>query len=343
MDHPNQARKIFERTRYKATEEDIKNLSDRMILLETRGLGKLNQRLIDGRRKIRDIFAEHNFAIILVSQHPSTTRISYEPDELSRPPDFKIEMGDITYWVQMKRPADLERESRQNKMIQEIKRVAEKIEVKKFFSCELLSDFNARNIPGLVEFIETKATSATEGERFLFTGGNNQKAEITFWSPNNVALTGLTLGWSGDIDIIEITGMNEEQIKKSLSNAVGAFERETDDKNINLIAMEADDKRDFNLCNAFFGTEQTVFDNRGLYWCRIDNGWFKDSVYSKKVAGIITLKRKQTATQEPIATYDMNLFMNDKFKHLLEPIKELLRIDRVVYSHMRPPMGHSSF
>lgn len=201
MDYPNEARKIIERTKHQATEEDIKNLSDRMILLETRGLGKLNQRLIDGRRKISDIFAEHNFAAILVSQHASTTRISYEPDELPRPPDFKIEMGDITYWVQMKRPADLERDNRQNKVIQEIKKGAEKIEVKKFFSCELWPDFSARNIPSLVEFIKIKATSATEGESFLFTGENNQKAEITFWSPNNQALTGLTLGWSGDRDI----------------------------------------------------------------------------------------------------------------------------------------------
>lgn len=61
------ARRVFEGTRYKATYEDIKKLADNMLLLEKRGLGTLNKRLVDARKhsKIFETIAEHNFAVIL--------------------------------------------------------------------------------------------------------------------------------------------------------------------------------------------------------------------------------------------------------------------------------------
>jgi hypothetical protein len=46
-DYLNIARKIFAGSRYEASEEDVKRLADNMALLAKRGLGKLNQRLID--------------------------------------------------------------------------------------------------------------------------------------------------------------------------------------------------------------------------------------------------------------------------------------------------------
>ena len=46
------AKKIFSGTKYQATKEEIKRLTEDMILLKKRGLGKLNQRLIEGGRGI---------------------------------------------------------------------------------------------------------------------------------------------------------------------------------------------------------------------------------------------------------------------------------------------------
>jgi hypothetical protein len=112
------ARKIFAGPGYEASEEDIKKLTDNIVLLEKKGLGKLNKRLIDGGRGVWATIAEHNFAVILVSQHCATIPISYEPDIGSqRPPDFKVEIGDIAYWIQMKDLSKLERENRQDKII----------------------------------------------------------------------------------------------------------------------------------------------------------------------------------------------------------------------------------
>ena len=113
------AKYVFEGTKYPATKDDVKHLAENMKLVEERGLNKLNRRLIDDTRNIRDTFPEHNFAITLISYHSTEIPLSYEPDEgLRRPPDFKVVIGGIKYWVQIKRLSNLERENRQNKIVE---------------------------------------------------------------------------------------------------------------------------------------------------------------------------------------------------------------------------------
>lgn len=372
------ARKIFAGTRYEASEEDVKSLADNMPLLEKRGLGKLNKKLIDSGRGVWAIIAEHNFAVILVSQHCSTTPISYEPDiGLQRPIDFKVEIGNITYWIQMKDLAKLERENRQDKIIQQIKRDTKDIKVGKFFSCALSDDFREGWLAELINFIKDKAASAVEGESFLFTGKDNQKVKIEFWSAGKIALSELTLGYAGDLEIVEITWLAREQIKQSLLNAVGAFNWEVDQRNINLIVMEADKKEDIDICDALFGTENILDTKSPLGWSRKDDGLFSELDFSKRVAGVIAIKRKRERVNEneifplsgdaaefaeycnmtheqikeapkwkdpgPIADYSLVLYMNNRFKHPLEDIKRLLNFAKVVYYDMRPPMGQGNF
>jgi len=372
------ARKIFAGTRYEASEEDVKKLADNMVLLQKRGLGKLNKRLIDSTRGVWATIAEHNFAVILVSKHCSTIQISYEPDIGSqRPPDFKVKIGGITYWLQMKDLAKLERENRQDKIIQQIKRDAKEIKVSKFFSCNLSDDFKEGCLPELINLIKDKAASAVEGERFLFTCKNNQKVKIEFWSAGKIALSELTLGYAGDLEIVEITGLAREQIKQSLLNAAGAFNWEVDQRNINLIVMEADNKEDIDICDALFGTEYELFVEGKHSWCRENDGLFRDSDFSRRVAGVIATKRKLERVNEneifplsddaaefaeycnmaheqikkalewkdsgPIADYCLILYINNRFKYLLEDIKRLLSFDKVVYYNMRPLMGQGNF
>jgi hypothetical protein len=370
-------RKIFAGIKYEAAEENIKRLAGNMDLLERKGLSKLNKRLIEGGRGIWATIAEHNFAVILVSQHCSTISISYEPPGLKRPPDFKVEIGGITYWIQMKDLSKLERENRQNKIIQKIKASAKEIKVGKFFSCMLSDDFKESCLPELIMFIKDKASSAFDENSFLFTGENNQNAKIEFWSAKNIELSELTLGSSGDLEILEITGMDREQIKQSLLNAAGAFNWEVDHKNVNLIVLEADNKKDIDICDALFGTEYEIFDNRGHRWNRKNNGFFREPDFTKKVAGVISIKRKRERVNEneifplssdaaelakhfnmtreqvkktlewkdpgPIAGYSQILYMNNKFENLLVDIKRLLSFDEVVYYNMRTPMGKGNF
>jgi hypothetical protein len=372
----NIARRIFDGTRYKASEEDVERLAGNMALLEKRGLGKLNQRLIDSGRGVWATIAEHNFAVILVSEHSSSVPIIYEPDiGLQRPPDFKIDIENITYWIQMKDLSKLERENRQDKLIQKIKEKVKAIKVGKFFSCMLSDDFKEGCLPELINFLKDKATSAGEGESFFFTSENSQKAKIEFWSPTNVDLLHLTLGMAGDMVAVELTGQTKEQIKQSLLNAAGAFNWEVDQRNINLIVMEADNKEDIDICDAVFGTEYEIIGKDSHTWSRKDDGLFGKPDFSKKVAGVIVIKRKREQSEKifplspeaaeyakycgmtheqikealkwknpgPIADYSLILYMNNKFKHLLEDIKKLLSFDMVVYYNMRPSMGQGNF
>lgn len=374
------ARKIFEGTRYIASDEQVKRLADNMALLEKRGLGKLNKRLIDAKKhsKIFETIAEHNFGVILVSQHSLAIPISYEPEiGLQRPPDFKVEIGDITHWIQMKDLTKLERENRQDKLIQKIKEKAKEIKVGKFFSCMLSDNFKEGCLPELVSFIKEKATLANDEKSYLFTSKNNQKAEIKFWSRCEDRLSELTLGYAGDLEILEITGLIREQIKQSLRNAVGAFNWEVDEKNINLIVMEADNKEDIDICDAIFGTESELVGINRHFWNRENDGLFCESDFSKRVAGVIAIKRKKMYAKEneifplspeaanfaeyckmtaeeikgglewnpplPIDRYCLILYINDGFKHFLENIKKVLSYDMVVYYNMRPPLGQGNF
>lgn len=378
------ARRVFEGAHYETSDEDVIKLAANMALLEERKLGKLNQNLIKNVRQVWNFVAEHNFAVLLVSMHGPKIPISYEPDmgTQDRPPDFKVAIGDITYWIQMKDLAKLERENRQDKIIQQIEGDAKKIKIGKFFSCMLSDDFKKDCVPELITFMKDKATSAVEGEKFTFRAKNNQKAEIEFWSAEKITLCGLTLGCAGDLETVEITGLAKGQIKESLLNAVGAFNWATDTRNINLIVMEADHKYDIDICDALFGAECYMLTGKNHSWCRKPDGLFNDSDFSDKVAGVIAIKRKQERNEEitslspeevisrlspkekklssgmtpekikkvlewrdpgPIANYSLILYMNDKFKHFFENIKKLLKVDKIVYFNMRPLMGQGNF
>jgi len=375
------ARQIFNSTKYDASDEDIKRLADNMVLLEKRKLGKLNKRLIDNKGGVWATIAEHNFAALLVSKHGSTIPIDYEPDELRRPPDFKVNLEGITYWIQMKDLSKLARENIQDKTIQSIKEAAKQVKVGKFFGCKLSDNFTKDCVNELIEFMNAKAAAALEKESFLFTGRNNEKAEIRFWSPKK-ALSQLTLGYAGDLGVLEITGLTRDQIKGSLYKAVEAFNWDVDQRNINLIVMEADNKEDIDICDAVFGSEYEWFAGDKHSWCRKGDGLFSNSDYTTKVAGVIATKRKDEWVEEisilspeevvnqlspqikemcssmtpeeikkvlewkspgPIADYSFILYMNDKYSHLLEDIKKLLTFNEIVYHNMRPTMGKGDF
>jgi hypothetical protein len=173
--------------------------------------------------------------------------------------------------------------------------------------------------------------------------------------------------------MVDITGLVREQIKQSLLNAVGAFNWEVDRSNINLIVMEADNKEDIDICDALFGTECIITTKDSQSWSRKNDGLFYQPDFSKKVAGVIAMKRKpekrklsteeerlvedfarecnmkieqykeQLERKKPITDYSLVLYMNDQFGYILEDIKRLLNFEKVVYYNMRPPMEKANF
>lgn len=143
----------------------------------------------------------------------------------------------------MKKLSMTERENRQSKALEQIERLAQDIKVNKFFWCRLSEDFDFSDVKPLVEFISNVAVDSIENKKYLYPSPSYIKTEVTFWKPNKAAFEHLTLGGSGGLEFVNVTGESCTQIRGSLTNAAGAFNWDTDDININLIANEKFDCR----------------------------------------------------------------------------------------------------
>jgi hypothetical protein len=332
---------IFEGKKYEPSGEDIERLSTHILLLEERGLGNLNKRLIKSGRKIWDTFVEHNFASELASSLDPSAKISYEPAEKEPPPDLRIEICGLIYWIQVKNLSLLERENRQAKLLDDLRRFAEGVGIGKFFECQLSEGFTRDSLPVLQHFITTIAPICVEGQEYLYPNKESPKAKITFWLPQTAKLSHLTLGIAGDMDMVELTGLAREQIIESVLKTATTFKWDSDKKTINLVAMDVEKHSDIDVCDALFGTEFELSNGIRMTWSRERDGLYQDQDFSKKVVGVIGLRKKDKFT--PISEYRKIFYMNEKFKEYIDNISQLFTFEKVVFRHMRPPIGKGNF
>lgn len=250
---------FFESLRYRPTEEELKKLSLNLRLLQEVGLSHLNRRLIEGGRKSWDTLVEHNFAVDLISAQPPNISIEYEPStRYKRPPDFVIALDNVTYFVQVKSVASLERENRQRKITERLKSLTRRIQIPKFFGIKFSTKFTEGDLTELIEFIAQKALEAIEDVEYLFPDAHSIKAMVYYWLPATLELSHLTLGSAGDMNMVNETGLAVAQIRQSLTNSAGAFTWDAATENINIIAMDANRYNDIDICDALFGTEYEI-------------------------------------------------------------------------------------
>lgn len=327
---------IFEGIKWEVSDEEIKQLSNNILALERRGLSQLNKRLTEGGKKIWDTIAEHNFGYELIEHHPHNIPILYEPNEfegrtLRRPPDFVIQKNGITFWIQMKKLSRTERENRQSNAVKQIKRLSQNIKVNKFFWCNLSENFSFTDVKPLVDFISSVAVDSIDEKKYLYPSPNHIKAEVTFWKPNKSVFEHLTLGGSGDLNCVNVTGDSRTQIRGSLTNAAGAFDWDIDEKNINLIAMEIGNASHYNIDigESLFGNEVFTYGKNGRQaWYRKITGFFNDPKFYSKVAGIIAVKRKEHL---PVSRYNKLLFINERYRDRLDQIHMVMDFDRIIF------------
>lgn len=334
------AKQVFEGTRYHPSEQDVEKLSNNILLLERHGLGGLNQRLLEGGRKVWDTFVEHNLAAELVTIHGSAIRISYEPPEENPPPDFKTTKEGITFRIQVKNLARLERENRQIKTFDHVRRFAQTIPVSMFFECALSTDFNEADLEGLQKFIAKTANGCEEGRQYYFPSADTPKARLSFWTPRNARLEHLTLGISADMDMAEITGQAKGQIRKSLEKALIAFKSPTTEAEMNLVVLDADRHHDIDICDALYGTEFEIFGQGRHGWSRQKDGLFHDPHLSSRVSGVIAVRRRDEWT--PVSSYSKAYYVNENFPNHTSFVKGLFVFGMEVHYNMRP-MGKANF
>jgi hypothetical protein len=195
----------------------------------------------------------------------------------------------------------------------------------------LSEDFESSDVRPLADFIASIAPGSIDGREYLYPSPDHIKAEVTFWMPKRSVLECLTLGYSGDLNCIDVTGDSSTQIKGSLMNAAGAFDWDMDDQNINLIAMEIDNSSHDNIDvgDACSGDEASTLDmNKGLTWYRDNNGFFNDPNINSKVAGVIAVRRREHL---PVSRHTKLLFINERFRGRLEQIYSVIAFDRVIF------------
>ena len=326
-----EALKILEGAGRRFTEDDVSTLASNLLTLESRGLCRLNIRLMQGGRGILDTFAEHNLGTELVLFHDPTVLIDYEPnDGLQRPPDFRVRIGEATFWIQMKRLSISERDNRRNGVISSINRSLELIQVSLYYWFEFSEEFDETDVPDFIEFVSNLASCCEPEVSYHYPSAEGKRAYIRFLAPQNITLNHLTHGGSNDMDLdfINITGEDAKQIRGSLTNAAGAFEWNCDHQTVNLIVMESDNKYDINIGEAVFGKELWPTSGRDTAWHRDGDGFFNNEEFSGKVAGVIAIRR---TAQHLITTYTKTLFINERFQNIMDQIRQLIGIDRVVF------------
>jgi len=328
------ATKILERTPHNNSPEEIMNLGKQIALLSEQDMLKLSVTLLNNTRNslrnFRDFIAEHNFGADLVRKNNNKEYvIEYEPDRFQCPPDFVITRNEVTYFLQMKKLSLSERENRRTKLIQEMKRGFEKIPCCKFISLKFHESFDGADANQLISFLSSTVLALPEGTEYSFPpNGDNPKATYTVYSPNIKSLNHLTIGVTGDLNMVEVTGEAESQVIGSLTKASGAFDWDTDEQRINLVVMEADHYDNIDISQAVFGTEIYLMNPQGKYaWKRGSEGFFSIKEYATKVCGVIAVRRSDYAL---ITSYKKTLFINEPFKHMIDRILEVVIIDEIL-------------
>lgn len=322
------ALQILEGSRLHFTDDDIMRLSNNILILESRCLCQLNRRIIQNNRRILDTLAEHNFATELISTHDHSVPIEYEPPQWSRRPiDFRIQLCGITYWIQMKRSSISERDNRRERIINHIKSSLEVVQTGMFYRCEFSEQFGENDVHVFISFVNDIVSNVEPNLVYYYPNADEQRATIEFWLPQRLRLNHLTLGGTNDLNAVDVTGEDAEQMRGSLINAAGAFEWYCDHQTLNLIVIEADNIDDLDIGEALFGQELYHFDGQLITWQRGSDGFFDTENFSDRVAGVIAIRRNESYL---ISTYTKALFINDRFSNRISEIRKIVYIDRIV-------------
>jgi hypothetical protein len=325
------AKLVFDRTIYKNDLEEISKLSTNMMKLEKAGLANLNRTLVENSkysvRNIWDFLAEHNFCSQLMDCIGEDFIVEYEPGRYKRPPDFVISNHDFIYFVQMKNLSDSERENRKTKVIEYIKKRCKEIPINRFISFRLDETFIMDEVDKLIEHLKGQVDSK-DGHKHYYPSKSNSKAVFSFHEPNILKLDHLTVGSVSDLNMVNITGEDREQIRGSLIKACGGFVQTVDHLTINLAILEADNQSDIDISECVYGVEQFLYSSSGKRtWTRDTTGFFAHSEYSELISGVIILRRLE---QTPISKYKTTLFVNDRYTHQIAYIKKVIPIDTII-------------
>jgi len=306
-------------------DDEIIRLAENMQKLESHNsnLGNINFRLKSMSKPIQilETLAEHNFAIELL-EYRSDISIEYEPKNLKKRPEFFLKLGDVTYYLEVKKPGMLGDESRYFKLSKKIKKEIEKIQIPKCVNCFLLiiSEFEKveKNIKliisELIIFILEKVQ--IDGNHTFIDKNKLLKVELQFFTVDNLQ-SNLHVFSTGPLGVrTDEIAQYSLHLEDTLKNA-NKFRETKFENSINLIVIELnsfDGMDDASLYNAVCGTEYIT-------------GIFNDKDFSN-ISGVL-MRARLDNSKIICSDYRQILCVNQKNACNIENIKNILRLDKV--------------
>jgi hypothetical protein len=321
---------LLEKLQLRYEQDDINKLNEDIAFLKKNNLSKISDRLLSQNKphKFLETLTELNFTTQLLKGLPLKTNVNieYEPNNTKRPIDLVIELNNIKYYIQIKSLSNSIRENKQNHIVREIRNQSKQIHCKREFNIRISEEFSKDNVRDLMDFIKSNLDKK-DGEKFIFNGNNNVIAEIELLTTDKHFRNHLSLYSFGDMNAVNITGMSKEQIKSALEKAAGAFENISSDNSINLIVSEIKNDRlqAIDFAEALYGTEYSTFKNGKMVNHRDNDGLFLKEDFSKKIASVIVLHRKEYKLR---SDYERAICCNP-FYDYLRPITDLIH-DKII-------------
>ncbi|WIM37680.1 hypothetical protein PO903_13565 [Paenibacillus sp. PK4536] len=323
------AREMLTANKVYSDDESIQALEDQITFIDNHGLSEMNLHLSSNAVKKNTFLAaiaEHNFLTQLINYNAGIN-IQYEPSESNRPIDFVYTKSNIKYSIQMKSLSISKRDNIQNKLISHLKNELTHIKINKYITIHKNIRFKKVDIPEFISYLNSNISFFKDNEMYCYPSKIDEKLQFSLFPPNKKNLNNLTLGISSDLSMIDITEESSEQIKGNLEKAIGAFETDNDNQNINLIVTEANEFDEIDFSQAAYGEEIYDFSNNLIKIIRDTGGFFFKEEYSHKIAGIISAHRLD---HRIISGYKNVLYISPHFEDLMDVIKAGVPIDEVL-------------
>ena len=319
------------------TEQKKKEFILNCHLLFDRGLGKINDNVLNNRRRnCEDFLTEHNFAVNLIKNNPDA-HIQYEPcyssthGILERPIDFYLENNSVFYWFQVKTLNPMKRENMKNNILKNIKTILGSINGNYFVSISLDDTFIEKDIVDLVGKIKINAENGIIGRGKLMRG-KEIIAKYDLFKPNKTVFEHITIASTSDTAWVSVD--EETHISNSLSNAYGAFKWLPLQNELNFIVQMADLYDDYEISNVVFGKEVVLYNlstsSKSSKSLKRKPGGLFFTEGGERINGVIALRTKESRLDWD---FDIALFTNEMYPYTEEQISKVLHIDRIYHSN----------
>lgn len=207
---------------------------------------------------------------------------------------------------------------------------ASEIKINKFYTLSLAESVSFADIEGFINNLEESAKEDIDEEVFYYPNKDNIKIEYRFWKPNKSYFGCLTLGSTMGLNARCISSDLEEHLKGCFYKSGKSITWDTNEKAINIIAVEANGYDNIDIGEALFGTEEVVYPIKR--WQKAENGLFNDSEFTNKFAFVLTLRMEE---RQLFGTYTNNLFVNEIFKDRINEINSLIDITADQFSEIK--------